>query len=91
MVLIDFYDRDLMNTLVPIKSLQPDKVFFLLDGAKESDQEIRFMAEAIYAWGTVQEIYCYLVDISSYSDIGERLDEIMDKVTGEAVYMEFSG
>jgi len=91
MVLIDFYDKDLMSTLVPIKTLKPDKVFFLLDGAKESDPEIKFVAEAIYAWGDVQEIYYYPVDIASYLDVSGRVDEILDKVSGEEVYMEFSG
>lgn len=91
MILIDFFDEDLINTLVPVKTLQPDKVYFLLDRKKENDREIKAVAEAIYAWGYVKEIYYYPVDIYNMQDIQERLAEIWETAGDEKVYMEFSG
>lgn len=91
MILIDFFDTDLINTLVPVKTLKPDKVYFLLDNRKENDREIKAVAEAIYAWGHVKEIYYYPVDIYNMQDVRERLAEIWQTVGEEQVYMEFSG
>lgn len=91
MVLIDFFDTDLINTLVPVKTLQPDKVFFLLDNRRENDREIKAIAETIYAWGYVKEVYYYPVDIFHMQDIRERLQEMWEKAGDEQIYMEFSG
>ena len=91
MILVDFFDNDLRNTLVPIKTMKPEKVYFLLDATKEEDPSIRTMAEAVYSWGDVREIYYYPVNVSDYQDIRERLGEIFSTVSEETVYMEFSG
>ena len=91
MILIDFFDSDLINTLVPVKTLQPDKVYFLLDSKKENDEEIKDVADAIFAWGHVKEIYYYPVDIYDMKDIQDRLSEIWETAGDEPVYMEFSG
>ena len=91
MILVDFFDNDLRNTLVPIKTMKPEKVYFLLDNTKEEDPCIRSMAEAVYAWGDVREIYYYPVNVSDYGDINERLAEIFDSISGCEVFMEFSG
>ena len=91
MILIDFFDADLINTLVPVKTLKPDKVYFLLDSKKEHDREIKAVAEAIYAWGYVKEVYYYPVNIYDMKDIQDRLGEIRETAGEEQVYMEFSG
>ena len=91
MILIDFFDADLINTLVPVKTLQPDYVYFLLDERKEEDSMIQSVAETIYSWGYVKEIYYYPVDIYNLQEIRETLEEIRDNAKDEQIYMEFSG
>lgn len=91
MILIDFFDADLINTLVPVKTLQPDYVYFLLDVRKEENGVIQPVAETIYGWGQVKKIFYCPVDIYNMQDIQDTLAQIFEDAGEEQIYMEFSG
>lgn len=91
MVQIDFFDTDVVQMLVPVLTLRPDKIFYLYDRRKHLPRHLK------HARAAVQEIDDSIVveyieaDGRDISQVREKIEEIIKKVQGEDIYVDITG
>ena len=90
MVQIDFFDSDTVKTLVPVKTLRPDKLYFLIAKGKEKSRKARQTAKAISAWGYGIQVEFVPVSENDWNDISSKIMYIMSK-TDDEVYVDITG
>ena len=80
MVQIDFYDRDIVSTLLPISSTKPERVVFLIDKRKIEGKEPENIARAIKNILPETQVSFEPVTIDDLSDIYNKLVEVVEGI-----------
>lgn len=91
MIQIDFFDSDVLNTLVPIHTMSPDKVYFLADKKNFIDKQIANATKAIQSWKAETKIFCKKVNVDDIKEIQAVLDEIKCEADGEEICVDLTG
>ena len=90
MVGIDFFVIDVINTLIPIFSMHPDKEYLVYD-VKDANS-IEPITKAIKKRENQQiEVVAVPVDSDNFLDIERALDEILQAEQNQAVYIDLTG
>lgn len=84
---IDFFDKDIINTLIPVFTMKPDKEVLLYD--KKHLNLIDPLINAIKNHG-IRQVLPICVDADSFSDIEKKLREVLDSGEDD-VYIELTG
>ena len=65
MILIDFYDSDVISTLMPAYTLKPEKIYMLYDSARCTDRQLSNVKKALL--GRLKKTTIATVECDSYS------------------------
>ena len=65
MILIDFYDNDIISTLMPAFTLKPDKIYMLYDSCRTTERQLKNIKKAIV--GKLKNTSVAPVECDSYS------------------------
>lgn len=88
---IDFFDKDVVGTLVPIFSLNPDKIYFFTDRREMVGMDIKYMTNAIKRRLPNTFVDFISVDIDDMDDIYGKLTTIAKKDQDEIAYVDLTG
>ncbi|MBQ6622667.1 MAG: DUF1887 family protein [Mogibacterium sp.] len=92
MLLIDFFEKTPISSLVPVNSIRPDRVVYLIDSSHLESLEARHMRKAVEGLGCVREFAYRPVDIKNVNSIRECLMGIIGRSReGEEVYIDLTG
>lgn len=91
MVQIDFFDKNIISTLVPVFSLKPDILYFLYDKEYDCEKDRNDFRDAILYRLPNTSIEYISVNRHDIDNIREVLDDIIKKHTGEDICMEITG
>ena len=90
MILIDLFDTDVVNTLVPAFSLKPDLEYMVVDKRHRSMRLFQSIVKTIQnRIGT--KIVIVEVDAKRVDDIDRKLRELIDLKQDEQVYLDLAG
>ena len=78
MTQIDFFDKDIVSTLLPISTTKPDKVVFLIDKRNITGREPENVSKAIKQLLPEVEVEFVPVTVDDLADIYNRLRDIVD-------------
>lgn len=85
---IDFFDEDVINTLIPIFTLHPQKE--ILFYSKRDKEYLESVKAAVIAHG-IKDIAAIEVDEDNFSDIENKLRAVLNSASNEEVYIELTG
>ncbi len=88
---IDFYDKDVVSTLLPIYSMEPDEVFFLVDQRRFQRKELSPMVEAIQDRLPETRVEICPVNVDEIESIYDALTGLLGERPGEFQYMDLTG
>ena len=91
MVQIDFFDNDIVSTLLPVTTMEPDKVCFLIDRRSENSKASFYVREAIIKRLPDTEVEFIPVDIESIEDIQNKIIDIINTNEGLVEYIDLTG
>lgn len=91
MIQIDFFDSDVLNTLVPIHTMAPDKVYFLTDKKNSTDKQVANAIKAIHNWKPETKVYYRDVNIDNMQEIRAVLEDIKREVGREQICVDLTG
>ncbi|MBQ6662589.1 MAG: DUF1887 family protein [Firmicutes bacterium] len=91
MIQIDFFDKDIVSTLLPIKTMQPEGVFFLTDKRMTGSREIRQVQEAIRDILPETEVEFRPVNIDDLENIYGELKTLIEAVGSEIGCIDLTG
>lgn len=78
MIQIDFFDKDIVSTLLPISTMKPDKVYFLIDKRSITGRDPENTSRAINNMLPDTEIEYIPVTVDDLSDIYEKLKALAE-------------
>ena len=92
MLQIDFFDEDLLHTLVPIHTLKPDAVCFVADKRRITDRRLVFAKKTLRRWNPSVKVSCVDVDPDNLAEIKAALAGVLSKrPEGEEIYIDLTG
>lgn len=91
MIQIDFFDKDVLDTLVPIHTMSPDKIYFLTDKRNATDKQVAHAIRAIQRWNSSIQIICKDVNVDDIRDVAAKLEEIRQETPGEDICVDLTG
>ncbi|MBQ6583161.1 MAG: DUF1887 family protein, partial [Mogibacterium sp.] len=92
MLLIDFFETTPISSLVPVNSVRPDRVVFLIDGSHLDSLAAKHMRKAIEGLGCVKEFAYKPVNIRNINSIRSCLEGVVSRSReGEDVYIDLTG
>ncbi|MBO4235596.1 MAG: DUF1887 family protein [Firmicutes bacterium] len=91
MVQIDFFDKDIVSTLLPVITLEPDKVCFLIDKRNLTWRDSQNVSDAISKRLPGTEVEFYPVTVDDLSDIRENLERLIDAYGEDVEYIDLTG
>lgn len=92
MILIDFFEITPVNSLLPIKTMEADKIFFLIDSADRDEPDARHLKEAVEGLDCVNQFTYVPIDSSDINSMRERLKKVVEGAdAGEPVYIDLTG
>ena len=92
MIQIDFFDKDIVSTLLPISSTSPDKIIFLIDKRHINSKDPENMTRAIKGMLPETEVEFEPVTIDALEDIYSKLKEITESYSDtEELYIDLTG
>ncbi len=91
MIQLDFFDKDIVSTLLPINTMKPDKVFFLVDKRIITGKEVRQLSEAIENMLPEIDLEFKPVDVDDFEDIYREAVDVIKKNNGEEIYVDLTG
>ena len=92
MLLIDFFELAPINFLLPIKTMQPDRVTFIIDVSKVDTVDARHVRESVENVEGVEEFKYVPVDANNVEAIKEQIKKLVDAAEpGEEVYIDITG
>ena len=91
MVQIDFFDKDIVSTLLPVTTMEPDKVCFLIDKRKVASKEAQNVEIAIKKRLVNTVVEYNPVDIERLDDIYENLVRVVKENSGEECHIDLTG
>ncbi len=80
MIQIDFFDKDIVSTLLPISTTKPDKVIFIIDKRTLTGKDPENVTRAIKNMLPGAEVEFQPVTIDDMDDIYGRLKDIIDGI-----------
>lgn len=80
MIQIDFFDKDIVSTLLPISTTRPDKVVFLIDKRKSTGKESENVSKAINEIVPEAVIDFVPVTVDDLGDIYRNLKEVIEGI-----------
>ncbi|MBP3816553.1 MAG: DUF1887 family protein [Firmicutes bacterium] len=83
MVQIDFFDKDIVSTLVPISTIQPERVIFLIDKRNMSGKECENVERAIKEILPQTTVEYIGVAVDSLSEIYDALKTVVEGLDRE--------
>ena len=89
MVQLDFFDKDVVKTLVPIRTMKPDRVCFVTDKRYAADRILRNIIRIIRAKKIAVE--CVFVDPYDIRDISTKMTQLIQSIEDPEIYMDFTG
>ena len=90
MLQIDFFDKDIVSTLLPVNTMKPDKLCFLIDKRIITGKEVRHVEEAIEHMLPETELEFRPVDVDDFDDIYRELMDIINQ-NDDAQYIDLTG
>lgn len=91
MVQIDFFDKDIVSALLPVATMEPDKVCFLIDKRSITGKGPKNVEEAIRKRLPNTEVEFVPVDTDSLADIYENLTRLINAHEGEVGCIDLTG
>lgn len=91
MVQIDFFDKNIIDTLVPVFTLKPDTLYFLYDKNKDKVKDMDdFRDTILYRLPDCRISFCP-VNSCDIDDIRNVMNELIDAHPGEEINVEVTG
>ena len=78
MIQIDFFDKDIVSTLLPISTTMPDKIIFLIDKRHISGKDPEHVTHAIKSILPDTEVEFVSVAVDNFSEIYDALIKIVE-------------
>jgi hypothetical protein len=92
MLLIDFFDKTPISSLVPINSMQADKVVFIIDREHLESRGAENIRTAVRELGPVKQFALKPADISDIEDICDKIEKtVLDASDEDEVYIDLTG
>ena len=91
MVQIDFFDKDIVSTLLPVTTMEPDKVCFLIDKRNINGKDPQNVEAAIKNRLPGTAVEFIPVTLDDMADINEKLLEIVKANEGEVGCIDLTG
>ena len=92
MIQIDFFDKDIVSTLLPISTMEPDKVIFLIDKRTISGRDPENVTRVIKAMLPTTEVEFEPVTIDDMEDIYNKLKTIIDETENkDEIHVDLTG
>ncbi len=92
MIQIDFLDSDFLNALVPIRTLEPDIVYFLVDHRTVTLKQVRNIKMTIQSWKPRTRVHYTMVDNDDMYGMQHTLDLIVQNLPrDEETYIDLAG
>ena len=92
MIQIDFFDKDIVSTLLPISTMEPDKVIFLIDKSTISGRDPENVTRVIKAMLPNTEVEFEPVTIDAMEDIYNTLKNIIDGTENkDEIHVDLTG
>ena len=91
MIQIDFYDKDIVSTLLPINTMKPDKVIFLVDKRIITGKELRQVGEAIMDMVPEIELEYRSCDVDDFQDIYREIVAAVEQAGDEIGCIDLTG
>ncbi len=92
MLQIDFFDEDLLHTLVPIHTLKPDTVCFVADKRAITDKRLALAEKTLRRWNPAVKVSTVDVNPDNLEEIKTALSTILSALPeGELVYIDLTG
>ena len=91
MVQIDFFDKDIVSTLLPVTTMEPDKVCFLIDKRIASGKDSKNLELAINKRLPGTKVEFYPVEIDSVLDINANIEKIVSENQDDVKYIDLTG
>lgn len=89
MVQINFLDNSIVGNLVPIKTMKPQTVYFVIDSRLASSNKLQNVENAVKRWKTVKKIEFVPVNILDIEDIRAKLTQIIERHR-DIIYMDMT-
>lgn len=80
MIQIDFFDKDIVSTLLPINTTRPDKVIFLIDRRTLDGHEPENVKRAIKHLLPETQVVFEPVTVDDLEDIYKKLEDIVSQI-----------
>ncbi len=91
MILISFYDNDVICDLMPVFTLKPDKVYVIYDIRRCRRNDIKNLTKAINKKLPESKVTPVECDSYSIKSTTAAFSKIIDENTGEKVYVDVTG
>lgn len=92
MLQIDFFDEDLLHTLVPIHTLKPNAVCFVADKRTITDKRLALAEKTLHCWNPAVKIACIDVNPDNLEEIKRALEGVLSaRPKEETVYIDLTG
>lgn len=91
MVLIEFFDTNVINSLVPVYSIKPEYLYFVIDEAQVNESQTLYIRQAIENWNIVKSLEFVKTDKENIADICEKITAIAVKHKESEICMDFTG
>lgn len=91
MVQIDFFDKDIVSTLLPVTTMEPDKVCFLIDKRSITGKDPQNVEEAIKKRLPNIEVEYTPVTVDDFNDIYQSLCRLVESNKEEVGCIDLTG
>lgn len=91
MVQIDFFDKNIISTLVPVFTLKPDILYFLYDKGTDCEKDRMDFADTIHYRLAKTEIIYIPVNKQNLENVRRTLEELVKKHEDQEICIEITG
>lgn len=91
MVQIDFFDKNVINNLVPVLSMQPHVLCVVYDEKRVVKEDYRNFISAVRSMDSFIEIREYTCDSHDIDNISEVITNIAEEYCEEEIYVDVTG
>ena len=91
MIQIDFYDKDIVSTLLPISTMRPDRVIFLIDKRNITGREPENVLNAIKGIVPDAEVEFEPVAVDDLSEIYGKIKDIVKDIDTSDACIDLTG
>ncbi len=92
MLQIDFFDEDLLHTLVPIHTLRPDAVCFVADKRKITDRRLELAEKTLRRWNPAVKVTSIDTNPDNLAEIRDAIEKVIKaQPKDEKIYIDLTG